>query len=73
MTDNKLPYCPFYRKDNFERLYCEGATVKFPDREARIEIVEEFCCSEVNHKNCPIYKMMVNYYDRKYEEYDIVR
>ena len=73
MIDKQLPYCPFYHKDTFEKLYCEGATVKFPDRDARSEIVDVFCCSAANHKNCPIYKMMANYYDRKYKEYDTVR
>lgn len=60
-----IPYCPFYRKEQNGKLYCEGGTVKFPDRIARREIVYEFCASPDNYKNCTICKMLMNYYVRK--------
>lgn len=66
MDNSHIPYCPFYRKDGADKLYCEGGTIKFPDKEARHEIVYNVCASEKNYKNCTIYKMLMNYYDRKY-------
>lgn len=66
MDNSHIPYCPFYRKDGTDKLYCEGGTIKFPDREARHEIVYNVCASAENHKNCTVYKMLMNHYDRKY-------
>ena len=65
MDNSHIPYCPFYHKDGLDKLFCEGGTIKFPDREARYEIVYNVCASERNHKNCTLYKMLMGYYDRK--------
>lgn len=70
MDNSHIPYCPFYRKDGVGKLFCEGGTIKFPDREARHEIVYDLCASEKNHKNCPLYKMLMHYYDRKEYDYE---
>ena len=68
MDNSHIPYCPFYRKDAVDKLYCEGGTIKFPDREAGHEIIYTICSSAEKHKHCTLYKMLMNYYDRK--EYD---
>lgn len=60
-----LPVCPFYVKDSREKMWCEGGTIKLPDREARHEIVMEYCSNMRNYKNCTICRMLMNYYDRK--------
>lgn len=62
------PLCPFYGKKNPDKLYCEGATVKFPDRTAGSDWVRDRCASEYGYKNCPIYEMLMSYYEeRKYK------
>lgn len=59
--------CPFYKRDNYLKLYCEGATMRFPDAKARSEFVLNFCANNINWKKCPIAHCLENYYDRKGE------
>lgn len=63
--DSRLPICPFYTKEAKNKLYCEGGTIKPPDNEARREIVYKYCASMEDYKNCTIYQMLMNYYDRR--------
>lgn len=66
MDDNRHePYCPFYVKEKPGKLNCEGGTIKFPDGEARREIVYKFCASSESYTNCTICQMLMNYYNRK--------
>jgi hypothetical protein len=68
--------CPYYSKTSSGtelrrggRLYCEGATLKFPDAEARCEIVDTYCGNSGGYKQCPIKVMLDHYYyDRKYNQ-----
>ena len=60
-----LPYCPFFVKETSGRMYCEGGTIKFPDRLVRKEFLCEYCSNENNHTNCMIYQTLMRYYDRK--------
>lgn len=70
MDDNShIPFCPFYTKERDGKLNCEGGTVKFPDRIARREIVYKYCASPDNYKNCIIYQMLMNYYERMLNNY----
>ena len=57
--------CPFYEKEKDGELFCEGATVFFPDKIGRREIVYRFCAHPQNYKICVIYKMLCGYYARK--------
>ena len=68
MDNSHIPYCPFYRKDTVDKLYCEGGTIKLPDREAKREILFDVCAGEKSHKNCTLYKMLMNHYDREYRK-----
>lgn len=68
--------CPYYVKTvtrteqhHGGRLYCEGATLKFPDIEARSEIVEAYCGNGKGYERCPIWLMLEHYYyTRKYNK-----
>lgn len=66
--DVRVPYCPYYGREREGKLYCEGVTIKFPDQEAREEIVRDYCSDPGNYQNCMICKMLSSYYDRKYKE-----
>lgn len=66
----RLPYCPFYNKDALDRVYCEGASIKCPDVKAKRDLLDGYCTDQKNHCNCTLYKMLMSYYDRKYEEDD---
>ena len=65
-----IPYCPFYCREKDKKLYCEGGTLRFPDRISRREIVYKYCASSDNYKNCTICQMLMNYYERKEQEND---
>ena len=66
-NEAKLPCCPFYLKENNGKLYCEGATLKFPDRTTRNETVDKYCSSMENYNRCMICKMLMAYYERSEE------
>lgn len=57
--------CPFYKRDNYLKLYCEGGTVKFPDAPARTEYVRGFCANHITWQKCTIAHNLQLYYDRK--------
>jgi len=59
--------CPFFKRNEYLRLSCECAAIKFPDREARKEYLECYCANPVNWKKCSMAHCMENYYDRKEE------
>ena len=59
--------CPYFRKENRGRVYCEGATLKFPDKEARRDIVYRFCAHPTGYNDCPLKQAMDGYYQRRYE------
>jgi hypothetical protein len=60
--------CPYYKKELNDRIRCEFATIKPPDKRTRREFVSEFCASEDNYKNCTFYKLLDEYYERKYRQ-----
>lgn len=66
----RLPYCPYYHKDALGRLYCEGASIKCPDLQAKRDLLDEYCTDAKNYQNCTLCKMLNGYYDRKYEAED---
>ena len=57
--------CPFYKRVKFLTLSCEGATLKFPDVDARSEFVLGYCANSYNWRKCPIAHYLENYYFRK--------
>lgn len=60
--------CPFYKRDSYLKLYCEGGTIKFPDKDARSEFVLKYCSDSCNWRKCPIAHFLENYYFRKEEQ-----
>ena len=61
--------CPYYQRDRGNgRIYCECAHFRFPDREARREILYGFCAHPTNYKSCPLKVAMDHFYERKYEQ-----
>ncbi|MBQ3022738.1 MAG: hypothetical protein IJD91_05410 [Clostridia bacterium] len=60
--------CPFYKRDNYLKLSCEGASLKFPDKDARSEFLLGYCANSYNWRKCPIAHCLENYYFRKDEK-----
>ena len=60
--------CPFYKKEDALKLRCEGATIKFPDGDARSEYVLGYCANSYCWRKCPIAHCLENYYFRKEED-----
>lgn len=57
--------CPFYKRVKFLTLSCEGATLRFPDEDAKKEHVLGYCANIRNWRKCPIAQYLENYYFRK--------
>ncbi len=60
--------CPFYKKHNGLNFRCEGATIKFPDKDARSEFLLGYCANNYNWRRCPIAHCLENYYFRKEDQ-----
>ena len=59
--------CPFYKRDGSLKLTCEGASVRFPDKDSRSEFVLGYCANSYRWRQCPVAHMLENYYFRKEE------
>ncbi len=63
--------CPYYIRDRGKGLvYCECARFRFPDLQARREILYRFCAHPTGYKSCMIKQCLDNYYERKYNDHD---
>jgi hypothetical protein len=51
-------------------VYCEGARLKFPDRDARREILYRYCAHPEGYKACMLKQALDHYYERKYENHE---
>lgn len=63
--------CPFFVKeaglrDGKYKVYCESCVLKLPDIVARRKYVYRYCAHPVDFKECPIYKVTDDYYNRIY-------
>ena len=54
--------CPFFKREEKLKLSCEGAKLKFPDKDARSEFVLGYCANSYNWRKCPIAHCLENYY-----------
>ena len=63
-----LMECPFYKRDSYLKLHCEGAAIKFPDKDARSEFLLNYCANSYSWRKCPIAHVLENYYFRKDDE-----
>ena len=59
--------CPYFHDMKKGVIRCEFARIAPPDAEAQTEFVKAYCGCE-NYKECPFYKIMDEYYRRKYSE-----
>ena len=63
--------CPFFLQDRGNgRVCCEGASLKFPDKEARREFVYRLCAHPEGYKECRMRLALEHYYERKYEDHE---
>lgn len=65
MAENAEAVCPYWRKVNGLKMYCELATFRFPDAKSRREFMAN-CCDAKRCKECPLYKTLMAYYERMY-------
>ncbi len=67
-TEYRLGICPYYIRDRGKGVvYCECAKFRFPDKQARRDIVYGYCAHPEGYKRCALKQMMDSYYERKYE------
>lgn len=58
--------CPFYLYEKSGVVFCEGATIKYPDKKSQHDVKVKYCCNEEHgYKNCSFYALLNNFYDRK--------
>lgn len=67
---SKYVVCPFYRRNDTNRICCEGVSfentlnIVFESEKGMVRYEKRFCDSMDHHKNCLVYQML----NRKYEE-----
>ena len=67
-VDIHVGICPYYNRERGQGVvYCEAARLKFPDRDARREIVYRFCAHPDGYKACMLKQALDHFYERKYE------
>ena len=59
--------CPYFMYMKGGALFCEGATIKYPDKKARADFLDCYCCNEDHgYKNCKMHGVLEGYYNRLY-------
>lgn len=58
--------CPYLLWAKGSTIRCEFARITPPDTKALTEFLTEHCGHGTKYKECPFYKIMDNYYKRKY-------
>ncbi len=61
----KTYYCPFWKWDEKNTVYCEAGKVSLPDRQSSREFVGMYCACLTNWKSCTLAKALLLYYERK--------
>ena len=60
--------CPFFGHDERTRVYCEGGTrLAFPTVGQIKRHFGRYCCSVGAWQECPVAKMLLDYYEQKYK------
>lgn len=65
---SKYAQCPFYRKEDSMRLFCEGVEEGsnlaqfFGSQERKTDFKQRFCCCK-NWEQCPIAMMLAKKYE----------
>ena len=60
--------CPYFQRDRGNGIVnCEGARLRFPDRQARRDIVYRICAHPTGYNDCPLKQALDGYYQRRYE------
>ena len=60
--------CPYFRRDRGHGIVnCECATLKFPDKQARREILYRYCAHPTGYNDCPLKQALDDYYQRRFE------
>ena len=67
--------CPFFVRDRglsrASKKYCmscEGCALKFPDKQSKRLFVYKLCAHPDGYKDCTMYKVLYDYYDRLYSK-----
>ena len=62
--------CPFFKKernDEIKYVICEVGCIRFKDAAMRRQIAYKYCAHPEGYKECPVYRALVNYYERNSE------
>lgn len=59
--------CPYFKLRTRRQISCEGAIIRLPDRQGLSDFAQAFCASAEGYKKCTFYKLLGEYYDRKYD------
>lgn len=59
--------CPYFQREKGDGYtYCECARFRFPDKQARRDIVYKYCAHPDGYEGCVIKQAMDQFYERKY-------
>ena len=59
--------CPYYMYDKGNLLFCEGVTMRYPDKKSKKDYFTCYCCSENNgYEKCTMHNLLCDYYNRLY-------
>lgn len=56
--------CPFFKWDDAMKLGCDGGVMRFPDRQAAVEFMDNYCANVPGFMGCSIEKALEEHYER---------
>lgn len=66
--------CPYYLYVKGNVLFCEGATLKYPDKKSKENYFQQFCCNDdCGYHKCTMNVILSDYYERLYNGEKIER
>ena len=66
--ESKWAICPFYQRENGQKIVCEGVNeksnidIRFDTKNDKYKYVHDFCYSECDHTKCIIHKSLMSKY-----------
>ena len=64
--------CPFWKHEFKMATYCEGAKILHPNKAEKMSFKQTYCCNtDGGYKECTVYKIMTEYYEKLYESGEV--
>ena len=57
--------CPFWRREEPLRVYCEAGRIEFADAAARLDYIDRHCAAVPGWEDCSLAQNLCRHYERR--------